>query len=148
MFIYLIFYAYQNLRFLDVGSNQGEQRLVPALCRILCSNVFCWSGKLSDLTVASSQYVILLCSETFTVLLLCSQICVTCRSCWFLDLVALSCAGARCLGPEGRLCMCETDMEHSTNPNLSTVVANGGFEGLWCVTELLCVQSLPQPWPR
>ena len=31
-----------------------------------------------------------------------SQICTTCRSCWFPVSVALSCcAGVRCLGPEG-----------------------------------------------
>ena len=36
------------------------------------------------------------------VLRLWSQICVTCRSCWFPVLVALSCCvGARCIGPVG-----------------------------------------------
>ena len=37
---------------------------VPTACRLLCSNVGDLAGNLSDLTVASSQYDILLCSET------------------------------------------------------------------------------------
>ena len=36
----------------------------PAVCRLLCSNVQCLAGSLSNLTMASSQYNILLCSET------------------------------------------------------------------------------------
>ena len=63
-FIYLIFYAFLKLRFLDVETNPGPRRPVPAVCRILCSNVRGLAGNLSDLTVASSQYDILLCSET------------------------------------------------------------------------------------
>ena len=45
-------------------TNPGPQHPVPAVCRILCSNVRGLAGNLSDLTVASSQYDILLCSET------------------------------------------------------------------------------------
>ena len=52
------------LRPLDVETNPGPRRPVPAVCRILCSNVRGLSGNLSDLAVASSQYDILLCSET------------------------------------------------------------------------------------
>ena len=37
---------------------------MPAGCRILCSNVQGLAGNLSNLTVASSQYYILFCSET------------------------------------------------------------------------------------
>ena len=44
-------------------TNPGPRRPVPAVCRILCSNVRSLAGNLSDLTVASSQYDILLCSE-------------------------------------------------------------------------------------
>ena len=44
--------------------NPDLRRLALALCRILCSNVRGLAGNLSDLTVASSQYDILLCSET------------------------------------------------------------------------------------
>ena len=40
-------------------------RPAAASCRILCSNVRGLSGNLSDLAVASAQYDILLCSETF-----------------------------------------------------------------------------------
>ena len=64
-FIYLIFYACLRLRFLDVETIPGPRRPVPAVCRILCSNVRGLAGNLSDMTVASSQYDILFCSETF-----------------------------------------------------------------------------------
>ena len=63
-FHYLIFYGSLRLRFLDVKTNPGPRRPVPAVCKILCSNVRGLAGILSDLTVASSQYDILLCSET------------------------------------------------------------------------------------
>ena len=43
------------------------------------------AGNLSDLTVALSQY------DICCALRLLSQICVTCQSCWFSDLVALFC---------------------------------------------------------
>ena len=60
----LIFYACLRLRFLDVETNPGPPRPVPAVCIILCSNVRGLAGNLSDLTLASSQCDILLCSET------------------------------------------------------------------------------------
>ena len=44
--------------------NPCPRRPVPAVCRILCSNAWGLAGNLSDLTVASSRYNILLCSET------------------------------------------------------------------------------------
>ena len=56
-FLYLIFYACLRLQFLDVETNPGQWSPVPAVCRILCSNVRGLAGTLSDL--------ILLCSETF-----------------------------------------------------------------------------------
>ena len=49
---------------MDVETNPGPRCLVPAVCRILCSNVRGLAENLSDLTMASSQYDILLCSET------------------------------------------------------------------------------------
>ena len=53
-----------------------------------------------------------------------SQICSTCRRCWFRVSVALSCCvGARCLGPVGWLHTFEMVTEHFANPNLSVVVA-------------------------
>ena len=45
-------------------TNPGPRRPDPAVCRILCSNVRGLAGNLSDLTVASSQYDLLWCSET------------------------------------------------------------------------------------
>ena len=62
--LYLIFDACLMLRFLDVETNPGPRRPVPAVCRILCCNVQGLAGNRSGLTVASSQYDILLCSET------------------------------------------------------------------------------------
>ena len=53
-----------------------------------------------------------------------SQIYVTCRSCWFPDLVTLYfSAGAGFLGPEGCLHTYEMDTEHFANSNLNVVVA-------------------------
>ena len=63
-FLYLIFYGCLRLRFLDVEINPGPRRPIPDVCRILCSNVPGLAGNFSDLTVASSQYDILLCSES------------------------------------------------------------------------------------
>ena len=60
-FLYLICL---RLRFLDVETNPGPRRPVPTVCRLLCSNVRGLAGNLSDLTVASSRYDVLLCSET------------------------------------------------------------------------------------
>ena len=63
-FLYLILYGCLRLRFLDVETNLSLRRPAPAVCRILCSNVQGLAENLSDLTMASSQYDILLCSET------------------------------------------------------------------------------------
>ena len=46
------------------GDQSWPRRPVPTVCRILCSNVRGLARNHSDLTVASSQYDILLCSET------------------------------------------------------------------------------------
>ena len=64
-FLYLIFYACLKLRFLDVETIAGPRRPVPAVSRQLCSNVRGLAANLSDLTVASYQYDIVFCSETF-----------------------------------------------------------------------------------
>ena len=58
------------------------------------------------------------------------QICVTCRSCWFPDLVALPyCAGAGCLDPEDWRHTYEMDMEYFASPSLSVVVTKCWFLG-------------------
>ena len=57
------FYAGLELRFPDVETNPGLRRPVPGACRILCSNVQILSKNLSDVTMASSQYDLLSCSE-------------------------------------------------------------------------------------
>ena len=59
-----------------------------------------------------------------------SLIYVTCRSCWFPDLVSLSCcAGEGCLGPEGWRHTYVMDMKHFANPSLSAAVAKCWFLG-------------------
>ena len=63
-FLHVIFYGWLRIRFLDVEANLGQRRPVHAACRILCTNVRGLAGNLTDLAVASSQYDILLCSET------------------------------------------------------------------------------------
>ena len=50
----------KRLRFLDVETNFGPRFPVPAVCRILCSNVRGLAGNLSDLTIPLSQYDTLL----------------------------------------------------------------------------------------
>ena len=64
VYLYLIFYASLELRFPDVVTNPGLWHPVPGACRILYSNARGLSKSLSDVTVASSQYDLLLCSET------------------------------------------------------------------------------------
>ena len=55
--LYLIFHACMKLGFLDVEINP-----VPAVIRLLCSNMRGLAGNLSDLTVSSSRYDIQLSS--------------------------------------------------------------------------------------
>ena len=83
-------------------TNPGQQRDVPAVCRILCSNVRGLAGNHSDLTMASSQYEILLCSETLVS-----------------DIRHVS----------YMLHTFEIVTEHFANPNLSVVVAKCWFLG-------------------
>ena len=100
--LYLIFYACLRLPFLDVETNPGPRRPVPDVSRILCSNVRGLAGNLSDLTVASSQYDILLCSETLVSdMRHVSEILVPGFGC-----PVLLCR-ARCLRPVGYLHTCE-----------------------------------------
>ena len=109
----LKFYSCLRLRFPDVETNPGPRRPVPASCSILCSNVQCLSGNLSDLSAASSHYDIILCSETLV-----SDL----RHVSELLVALYSCAGASCLVPVGWRHMYEMDMEHFANQNLSVVV--------------------------
>ena len=121
-FLYLIFYGCLRLRFLDVETNSGPRRPVPAVCRILCSNVRGLTGNLSDLIVASSQYDILLCSETLVSdMRHVSEVLVN----GFCRLVLL----CRCLGPVGWLRTFEMVTEHFANPHLSMVIAKCWFLG-------------------
>ena len=122
-FLYLIFYGCLRLRFLDVETNPGPRRPAPAVCRILCSNVRGLAGNLSDLTVVTSQYDILLCCETLVSdMRHVSEVLVPgfCRP-------VLLCRGKM---PAGWLHTFEMVTEHFVNPNLSVVVAKCWFLGL------------------
>ena len=102
----------------------GPRRNVPAVCRIICSNVRGLAGNLGDLTVASFQYDIQLRYETFVSdMRHVSELLVPGfgRPVLFF--------GARCLGHEGRLHTSEMVTEHFANPNLSAVVAKFWFWG-------------------
>ena len=123
-FLYLIFYYCLRLRFLDVETKPGPRRPVPAVCRILCSNVRGLTGNLSDLTVASSRYDIMLCSETLVSdMRHVSEVLVPgfCRP-------VLLCRG-KMHRAVGWLHTFEMVTEHFANPNLSVVVAKCWFLG-------------------
>ena len=101
-----------------------EQRPVPAVCRILRSNVRGLDRNLSDLAVASSQYDILLCSETLVSdMRHVSEVLVSgfCRP------VLLG--RGRILGHVRWLHTFEMVKEHFANPNLSVAVAKCYFLG-------------------
>ena len=124
-FIHLIFNASLRLRFLDVETNPGMRRPVPDVCRILCSNVLGLAGKVSDLSVASSQYDILFCSETLVSdMHYVSELLVP-----GFGRPVLLCQ-ARCLGTVGWRHTYEMVTEHFANTNLSVVVAKCWFLGL------------------
>ena len=65
MFFYILFFMLAwNFGFRMWRLTRAPRRPVPGACRILCSNVRGLSKNLSDVTVASSQYDLLFCSET------------------------------------------------------------------------------------
>ena len=117
-FTYLIFYACLRLRFPNVETNPGLRRPVPTVCIILCRNVRGLAENLSELTVASSQYDILLSSETLVSdMRHMSELLVS-----GFGRPVLLCGAGR-LGPEGWLHTYEIVTEHFANPNLSVDAA-------------------------
>ena len=110
-----IFYAYLWLQFLDLETNPGLQHPVPAVYRILCSNV---PG------LALSQCNILLCSET-----------LVSDMHHVLELLVPSlgrlscCARAGWLRPKRWWHTYEMDTEHFANSHLSGVVGKYWFLG-------------------
>ena len=107
-------------------TNLDPRRPVPTVCRLLCSNVQGLAGKLNDLTVVSSRYDILLCSET----LIPDMTHVSELLVLGFDRPVLLCRG-RMLGPEGWRHTYVIHMEHFANPSLSVVVSKCWF--LWFV---------------
>ena len=104
-------------------TNPGPRRPVPDVCRILCSNVRGLARNLSDLTAASSQYDILLCSETLV-----SDM----RHVLELLVPGFGRSVSLCQGkmPWARgMHTYKMVTEHFTNPNLSVVVAKCWFLG-------------------
>ena len=123
-FLYLIFYGCLRPQFLDEETNPGPRRPVPAVCRMLCSNVRGMAGNLSDLTVASSQSDIPLCSETlFLDMRHVSEVLVPgfCRP-------VLLCRG-KMPQARGMAAYFEMVTKHFANPNLNVVVAKCWFLG-------------------
>ena len=119
-FLSLIFHGSLRLRFLDAETNPGPRRPVHAVCRILCSNVRGLAGNLSDLTVASSEYDILLYSETSV------------SDMRHVSEVLVPCFGRPVLlwrGPVGWQHMFEMVTEHFANQNFSVVLAKCWFLG-------------------
>ena len=121
-FLYFIFYGCLRLRFLDVETNPGPRRPVLAVCRILGSNVRGLAANLSDLIVASSQYDILLCSETLV-----SEV----RHVSEGLVPGFSRPVVLCRGrmPRARGMVFYVRDEHFANPNLSVVLAKCWFLG-------------------
>ena len=100
-------------------TNPGQRRPVPTVCRLLCSNVRSLDANLSDQTVASSQYDILLCSETLVSdMRHVSELLVP-----GFGRTVLFFAGEGCLGPEGWRHTYEMEMKHFAYPSFSVVVA-------------------------
>ena len=101
------------------GNDLGQRRPVPDVCRILCDNVPGLSGNINGLTVPSSLYDILLCSE----ILVTEIIHVS-------ELLVLGFGRPPCLVVPGHntvnkwLQPCERDMEQFTSPNLEWVLWN------------------------
>ena len=119
-----------RLRFLDVQTNPGQRRPVPAVCWILCSNVRGLAGNLGDLTVASSQYDILLCSET----LVSDMRHVTELGFPWFGRPVLLCRG-KMSRTRGMDALVRDGYGAFRQPNLIVVVAKCLFLGLWCETD-------------
>ena len=112
-----VFDACLRLRFPDVETNLARGGLFPLSADYSVVMCGAWPWRRLCMTYC--------CAQRFL-----SLMCVTCLSCWFPDLVALSCcAGEGCLGPEGWRHTYEIDMEHFANPSLSVVVAKCWFLG-------------------
>ena len=122
-------------------TNPAPQRPLPAVCRLLCSNVRGLAENLSDLTVASSGYDILLCSETLVSdMRHVSELLVP-----GFGRPVLECRG-RMSRAHGKAATYEMDIEHFANPSLSVVVAKCWF--LRFVVRdrtYMCCSLLPQP---
>ena len=117
-FLYLIFYAWLKLGFLDVETNPGPRCPVPDVCSNMLGlawTLVTWPWRrlgmtyccLWDFGLRYASYLV---------------------GCWSLDLLALSCcAGAGCLRLEEWRSTYGTDMDHFANPSLSVVLAKCYF---------------------
>ena len=114
-FIFLLFYASLDLQFLDVDTNPDTSFLFlvsfllpyTLMCRVFPRTWVTWQW----LHLSIIYYCAL--RPWF-------RTSIICWSCWFLDMVALSCfARTGCLEPVGWLHMFEMDMSHVANPSLS-----------------------------
>ena len=121
------------------GENPGTA--VPTVCRLLCSNAQGLAVNLIDLTVASSRYDILLCSETLVSdMRHVSELLVAEFGRPVLLWRGQDTSGMR----EGGI---RTRWKWNISPTQVWVwlLQNAGFGGLWFETELICVQSTATP---
>ena len=120
----------------------ATRRPVPVVGRILCSNAQGLAGNLSALTVVSSRYDILLCSETLVPdMRHVSELLVPgfgrpvfCRS--------------KTPRARGMAANIQDVYRAFANPNLSVVVSKCWSLGFVVWVKTLCVHSLSQPRPR
>ena len=123
--------------FPDVETNPGPRRPVPqsadysvVMCGACQGTLVIWPWRRLSMTYCWA-------------LRLWPLICVTCRSCWFPDFIALSCcAGVGCLGHDRWRHTNEMDMKHFEKQSLSVVVAKCSFFMVCGVRQNLYVLSL------
>ena len=132
-----------RLRFLDVETYRGPRRPVPAVGRILCSNVRAWPGTLVTWPWLRLS-MIYCCALRFW-----SKICITCRRCLFLVSVdpVLLCRG-NVPRARGMAAYVRDGYGAFRQPKFECGCCEMlGFR-VCGVRQNLCVQSLSQPWPR
>ena len=141
-FLYLIFYVCKGFGFW-MWKLTRPRRPVPDVCWILCSNELGLAGNRSDVTVTSYQYDILSRSETLV-----SDVS------HFSELLVprfgrpvLLCRGMM-IRPRGMAAYVWDGYGAFRQPKFECSCCEMLVLFLWCETEPLCVQTLPQLWPR
>ena len=138
------FYACMRLQFLDVVTWRQTLaddvlfRLTAEYSVVMCRT---WPGTL--VTWLWLRLIMTYCWALILLSQICSRVGVTGARIW-----------SHCLLLPGQGVSCHEGWLHtykwlwSSSPTKiwAWLLGNAGFYGLWCKTELLCVQSLPHPW--